>query len=322
VGRARAKIEPSCADLDKKKKKLELKNSFQSGYEMFDQKHCDQPVIIYEAGSRSRIGFCRSMVGMASNIIRSWELIKQLFIRDYLAAYKKTFLGITWIAISPVLGIISWLFMNAAGILRPGETNVPYPVYLLLGTTIWGLFMGFYQSAAATLSVGQSFILQVNYPHEVLLVKQALEQVANFCMALVLNLLILLLFGICPSWKICLLPLVVLPLFFLGAGLGLIISVTGVVATEVRRACDMGLGFMIFLTPVIYTTSAANPMFRPFFQWNPLTHLINAARDTILYGRIPDPHAFAWSSLFTLIFFVVACRLFYVSEQRVIEKLF
>jgi lipopolysaccharide transport system permease protein len=291
---------------------------------MYDQ-HSGQPepaIVLYEPGSRRLVGFWWSLACMAVNIVRSRELIKHLFIRDYLAAYKKTFLGIIWIVISPLLGIISWLFMNAAGILRPGETNVPYPVYLLLGTTIWGLFMGFYQSAAATLTVGQSFILQVNYPHEVLLVKQALEQVANFCMALVLNLLILLLYGICPSWKICLLPLVVLPLFFLGAGLGLVISVVGVVATEVRRACDMGLGFMIFLTPVIYTTSAANPMFQRFFQWNPLTHLINAARDTILYGLIPDPRAFAWSSLFALIFFVVACRLFYVSEQRVIEKLF
>src|SRR5665648_23611 len=109
-------------------------------------------VVIYEQNSRKRVGFLRSLVYMASNIFRSRELIKQLFVRDYLAAYKKSFLGITWIAISPILGIASWLFMNAAGILRPGDTVVPYPVYVLLGITIWGLFMGFYQSATATLT--------------------------------------------------------------------------------------------------------------------------------------------------------------------------
>lgn len=278
-------------------------------------------VVIYEQNSRKRIGFLRSLVCMASNIIRSRELIKQLFLRDYFASHKKSFLGITWIAISPIIGIVSWLFMNAAGILRPGDTAVPYPVYVLLGTSIWGLFMGFYHSAAGTLATGQAFILQVNYPHEALLVKQALEQVANFFVALAINVVILLLFGVRPSWMTCFLPIVVLPLFFLGAGLGLIMSVAGVVATEIKRVCDLGLGFLIFLTPVIYTASAVHPMFRPLLQWNPLTYLVNAARETILFGRIPNPEAFAWSSLFAFVFFILGCRLFFISEERVIEKL-
>jgi lipopolysaccharide transport system permease protein len=290
---------------------------------MYDQNlgQSGSAVVLYESGSRGRVGFWRSLLCMVINVVRSRELIKQLFVRDYLSAYKKSFLGITWIAISPMLGIISWLFMDAAGIMHPGDTSVPYPVYVLIGTTTWGLFMGFYHSSAATLTAGQSFILQVNYPHEILLIKQALEQLANFCMSFVVSLVVLFLFGVCPSWKICFLPLVVLPLFFLGAGLGLLMSVVSVVATEIKRVFDSGLGFLIFLTPVFYTTSAANPMFHRFFQWNPLTHMINAVRDTILYGRIPDPQAFALSSLLAFALFVLACRLFFVSEQRVIEKL-
>jgi hypothetical protein len=77
----------------------------------------EPPMVTYEPGSRRRVRFWRCLLSMAINLVGSRELIKQLFIRDYLSAYKKSFLALTWIAISPLLGIISWLFMNAAGIL-------------------------------------------------------------------------------------------------------------------------------------------------------------------------------------------------------------
>jgi len=268
------------------------------------------------------MGFWTSLAIMAGNIFRSRELIRQLFIRDYLAVHKKSFLGFAWIVLAPVVATLSWLFMNAAGVLQPGKTDVPYPVYVLLGTTLWGLFTGFYQSATQILTTAQGYILQVHYPHEALLVKQALEQVVNFAAALAVNFLAFLWFGIRPSWMLVLLPLTTLPLFFLGAGLGLIIAVLGVVATEFRRLCEVGLGLVLFITPVLYNPAALGPSFQAVLRWNPLTHLIDTARSTMLSGTVPDPAAFALSTLFALGVFLVAWRLFYVSEHRVIEKLF
>ena len=277
---------------------------------------------IYTSDTRRRTGFWRSLAGMSDNIICSRELIWQLFIRDYLAVHKKSFLGFTWIVLAQVVATLSWLFMNAAGVLQPGTTSVPYPVYVLLGTTIWGLFTGFYQSATQTLTAAQSYILQVRYPHEVLLVKQALEQALNFAAALLVNVLAFLWFGVRPSWMLVLLPLTTLPLFFLGAGLGLIIAVLGVVAVEFKRVCEVGLGLLLFLTPVLYNPAALGPRFQAILHWNPLTHLIDTARSTMLTGTVPDPLAFGLSSLFALAVFLIAWRLFYVSEHRVIEKLF
>ncbi len=279
-------------------------------------------VVLYTADSRRRTGFWRSLAGMAGNICRARELIRQLFIRDYLAVHKKSFLGLAWIVLAPVVATLSWLFMNAAGVLQPGTTGVPYPVYVLLGTTLWGLFTGFYQSATQTLTAAQSYILQVRYPHEVLLVKQALEQTVNFAAALAVNLLAFLWFGVRPSWLLLLLPLTTLPLFFLGAGLGLIMAVLGVVAAEFKRLCEVALGLMLFITPVLYNPAALGPRFQEVLRWNPLTHLLDTARSTMLAGTVPDPLAFACSSLFALAVFLLAWRLFYVSEHRVIEKLF
>src|SRR5450759_195944 len=108
-------------------------------------------ITIYEPNQRTKMGFFTIWFLMVKNILNSRDLIFQLFKRDFFMAYKKSLLGITWIFISPIIGIVSWVFMNAAGILTPGNVGIPYPAYVLLSSSIWGLFMGFYSSAAGTL---------------------------------------------------------------------------------------------------------------------------------------------------------------------------
>ena len=50
---------------------------------------------IYEPNQRAKVGFFRTWLVMFKNIISARELIWQLFRRDFLMAYKKSFLGTT-----------------------------------------------------------------------------------------------------------------------------------------------------------------------------------------------------------------------------------
>jgi len=278
-------------------------------------------ISVYEPNQRQKIGFIKSLIVMFNNICSSKELIWQLFKRDFIAVYKKSFLGVAWLFIAPILGIISWVLMNATGILNPGDTGIPYPAYVLLSTSIWGLFMGFYSSAGGTLGAGSGFIMQVKYPHESLLIKQVAQHLATFIIGFAMNIVVLLIFGVVPSWKIVLFPIVALPLFFLGSGIGLINAVVSVVAVEIQRIVDTFFGFLIFLTPVIYSPNFSNSFLKTVTEVNPLTYLIGGVRDTIVYGRIEHFDKFIYASIFSFIVFMFSWRLFYVSEEKVIEKM-
>jgi lipopolysaccharide transport system permease protein len=281
----------------------------------------DRSVAIYEPFSRQELGFFRTWVLMGRNIARSRDLIYQLFRRDFLATYKKSFLGIIWVVVAPMLGIASWVIMNAAGVLQPGNVGIPYPAYVLLSTSIWGLFIGFYSAAAGTLAAGNGFILQVKYSHEVLLVKQLAQHLAGFLITFALNLLVLLAFHVLPSWKIVFFPILILPLLFLGSGLGLIIGVFGVVTSEVQRAADVLFGLLIWVTPVIYSQNIRNPILQEVVRWNPLTYLVGGIRDVVIYGRLDDARPFLISSAGSFLLFLVAWRLFFLTEDRVIERM-
>ena len=261
---------------------------------------------------------------------RSRELIWQLFKRDFLASYKKSFLGISWIFISPIIGIVSWVLLQRTGVLNAGAMKIDYVPYVLLGTTMWGLFMGFYNAAQNTLQAGKNLVMQISYPHEALLVKQVAQQLANFLITLGVAMLVMIIYGLWPPWQTIFLPLVVLPLFFLGAGIGLIGSMVSIVAVDLTKLANVVLGLLMWVTPIIYAAEDLDPLLQTLVEWNPLTYLVCSARDILLDGRLYEPTLgfSAGSSLgyfasagLSFILFMMSWRLFFVSEDRLTERM-
>jgi lipopolysaccharide transport system permease protein len=278
-------------------------------------------ITVYRPNMRHELGFLETWAVMSRNVWRARELIWQLFKRDFFAAYKKSFMGKAWLFIAPLMGIVSWTFLQLSGVLTPGDVGIPYPAYVLVGTSMWGLFMGIYYAASGTLNAGKDLILQVNFPHEAMLFKQVAQTLAGFVITFAMNLVVLLCFKVLPSWGVLLLPAVALPLFFLGAAMGLMIAMIGVVAMDVSRFVDMAMAFMMYLTPVIYAAETPPRLVQVIIRWNPLTYLVCSCRDIMIYGRLYEPKGYFISAGISLFLFLVSWRLFYVSEDKLVERM-
>ena len=124
--------------------------------------------------------------------------------------------------------------------------------------------------------------------------------------------------------------MVALPLFFLGAGIGLIGSMIAVVAVDLTKLANIVLGLLMWITPIIYTDSHQNDLLQTLIEWNPLTYLVCSARDIVLYGRLYIPIegisagstvGFWISAGLTFLLFMMSWRLFFVSEDRLTERM-
>jgi lipopolysaccharide transport system permease protein len=280
-----------------------------------------QPITVYRPNMRHELGFFQTWAVMCRNIWGARELVWQLFKRDFTAGYKKSFMGLTWILISPLLGIVQWVFLQLTGMWQPGDVGIPYPAYLLLGTSMWGVFMGFYGAAASTLGAGGGLLMQVNYPHEALLFKQIAQFLANFLISFVMNIAVLLFFKVVPSWGIFLFPIVALPLLFLGVAMGLIVAMIAVVAVDLNSFIGIGMRLLMWATPVVYSSQIENPYLQLAIRWNPLAYLVCSCRDIIIYGRLYHPTGYFIAATLSFIAFMISWRLFYVSEDRLIERM-
>ncbi len=281
----------------------------------------EKNVRVYRPNQRHKTSFAQTLAIMAKNAADSKELIWQLFKRDFFANHKKAFLGIIWVVLMPIFGVASWIFFKMTGMLAPGEVGIPYPAYVLIGTSMWGLFLGFFTSSSQTLSSVSNIIMQVHFPREALLLKQTAVQLANFLAVILLNLIVLIAFGVIPSPWAIFFPLIILPLFFLGAGLGLIVSLVSVVAIDIERVITAVMGLLLFTVPIVYSDSVNAPLLQLVITYNPLTYLVCSARDIIIYGTLYNPTIFFLCSAISFFFFLVACRLFYLTEEKVIEKM-
>jgi len=103
--------------------------------------------------------------------------------------------------------------------------------------------------------------------------------------------------------------------------MGLVVSVIGVVATDLQKGFDFLLGMVLYITPIIYSPNVENHFLQSIIQWNPLTYLVGGVRDMIVYGRIEHIDRYIYASIFAMIVFVFSWRLFFVSEEKVIEKM-
>ncbi len=277
---------------------------------------------VYEPHARTRLGWFSTWKVLLSNAWDSRNLIWQLFRRDFLMQYKKSFLGMTWLVINPLIAILSWVFYDATGVLTPGEVGIPYPAYVLLSTSIFTLWPSFQGAVAQTLEAGKSFVNQVAYNHDALLFKQLLSQFAQFGINFTVNLAVLLLFGVVPSWMMLLAPLLILPLVFLGTALGLVLALSQVVFPDFNRLVNLGVSLVMFVTPVVYSEKVSSPLLAMIVRYNPLTYIVGGIREAILYGTMQHWDIYLYLTGAFFLMFLFFWRLFYVAEEKVIEKIY
>jgi lipopolysaccharide transport system permease protein len=112
-----------------------------------------------------------------------------------------------------------------------------------------------------------------------------------------------------------------LPLFFMGASIGLVISVVNTATIDASKLAGYMLNLCMYLTPIIYSKSIEGSLLGSIIYWNPLSYLISGARDMIFFGHVDNPSGYWISAAISVILFLISWRFFYVSERLVIEKL-
>lgn len=255
------------------------------------------------------------------NIKKYRYLIFQLVRVDILAGYKKSYIGIFWMVIYPILSVIIWIIMNSAGIIQPGEATVPYPAYVLLSTSIWGFFIGIYQATSQIILGGGRMMIMNKFPQEVLIMNKLIVHIILFCIPFIVNIVVLLLYGVRLSWMSLLFPLSLIPLLMAGMAIGLVVAVLRVVSVDIVSVIDEFLKVLMFLTPIVYTPKLNISGLATFIEWNPLTYLVGFSRDLLIEGSFYEIQSYLICSLSAFFAFIIAFIFFQTIGPKVLERL-
>ncbi len=98
------------------------------------------PIVVYTPESK-----LRSPVTMAKemwkDLLTSRELAWRLMVRDISAQYRQSLLGIYWAFLPPLATALVFVILNSRKIINIGETDTPYPAFVMFGTVLWQVFV-------------------------------------------------------------------------------------------------------------------------------------------------------------------------------------
>jgi lipopolysaccharide transport system permease protein len=245
------------------------------------------------------------------------DLIRYKVYAELSAEAARTFLGILWWLIEPVLYMSVFYLIFGVIFQRGGEGFV---YFLLVGLVVWKWFDSSIRSGMVSLTTNAAVIQQVYQPKFIFPLSVVLINTVKFLFVLLLLLLFLLIAGkpLSISW-LALLPLI-------GVQFVLITGIASVCATvipfipDLKWVVDNGLTMLFFLSGVFFDINVLPEHFQDWLVLNPMAVLINGYRSALLLGQMPDWGHLFWVLLFSCVLIVVAMRVF-KRYDRVYPKL-
>jgi len=246
-----------------------------------------------------------SNIPILSNFYHYFYLISKMAQREVAARYRGSFLGLFWSVLTPIimLPIYTFVFSYVFKARWGADNSDPYEFALQLftGLMIFNIFSECLSRAPNLVTENINYVKKVVFPLEILPWISLITALFHaFINLLVLSCFMLLLqhnIGLNALWF----PLICLPLIFLILGLSWLLASLGVFIRDLSQVLSMLLTALMFMSPIFYPISALPDSIRGYIFLNPLTLIVNQAREVLIYNHPPDFIALGYYMLLSLI---------------------
>jgi len=215
------------------------------------------------------------------------DLLRNLVTRDLKVRYKNSIFGFAWSLLNPLflMVVLSVVFTVAFERSTPVEN---FPAFLIVGLIAWNFTSSSLSRAVNSVIENKQLVNKVFFPREVIPASVVLANFVHFVLAIPVLVVILMVLGVMPTFKILLLPPLMLIHLELVLGLALFVSCVNVFFRDMGVAMDVLLQAWFFATPIIYHHWILPLWLQKPVMANPLAAIITAYRDILLLDRFPD----------------------------------
>ena len=226
------------------------------------------------------------------SLCQNSDLIKASVRRDVLARYRGSILGLFWSFLNPLLMLLIFTFVFSVIFqARWGEASaskVEFGLILFIGLIMFNLFSETLQRAPDLITANTNYVKKVVFPLEILPLVSVLSAIFHASISLVAWLLVYAVFVGTPQVSAFYLPLILLPVCVFLFGFSLFLAALGVYLRDVSQIIGPMMTALLFLSPVFYPVTSFPEEYRFILYLNPLTVIVEQARDILFWGKIPN----------------------------------
>ena len=235
-----------------------------------------------------------SLLALSRSLWRNRQLILQMTKREVVGRYKGSAMGLAWSFFNPVLMLVvytfvfSEIFQSRWGGIGGDDSKTQFAVVLFVGMIVLNLFSEVINRAPILILANVNYVKKVVFPIEILPVVTMGAALFHSVISLCVLLAAFALFNGYLQWTAVLTPLVLLPIVILTLGLAWLLASLGVFLRDVGQTIGIITTVLMFLSPVFYPVTAVPERFRSFIMSNPLTFIIEQAREVLIWGHLPN----------------------------------
>jgi len=257
---------------------------------------------------------------MWRDLLKSHELAWSLFVRDIKSQYRQSVLGYVWVFLPPIAMTLTFVLLKSQQVFQIGDTSIPYPAYVLVGTLLWQNFVDAMRSPLRMVTQSRDILIKINFPREALV----LAGVGTVFFAVLVRLILLVpvffFYRVELGPSTLLFPIGLLGGCCLGLTFGILLTPVGVLYKDIDNALNIVVGFWFLLTPVVYPP-AKEGLMAALAKFNPASPVILTARDWMFSQPAAYAAGFYWITAIAFVFLLFGWFVYRVALPHLIARL-
>jgi ABC-type polysaccharide/polyol phosphate export permease len=245
------------------------------------------------------------------DLFRYRDLVWQFVISSIKTRYKRSFLGVIWTLLNPLL-TMTVLTIVFSSFFRTVER---YPAYVLSGIIVWNYLSSTTSASMQNMVLSGTLLSRIYVPKSVFAVSAAGAGMVNLGLSLIPLFIIALVTGV----KIKLAVLAMIPGMFLlvlfALGLSLLLQTAAIFFADMIPVYEVFLTLWYFITPVLYPVDIIPQRYLTIFKLNPMYHIVRVVRAPLFEGIIPGWDTWVIAALSAVAMFIIGSLLF-TSKSR------
>ncbi len=226
-------------------------------------------------------------------------LLKELVIKGIKLKYRRSYLGLVWTLLEPLLTTLVLWFVFCSLL---GRGDALYPVYILTGRLIYSCFSSASKIAMRSIRSNQAMIKKVYVPKYLYPLSSVLYNYILFLLSLIILAATSIVLGVHFTWHLVELFLPLIILFVMSIAAGLILSTVCVFFRDLEYLWDVLLMLIMYCSAIFYYIDRIGSA-KAVIRWNPLYCIISNFRCALMeQGSIFTSSSYGISNLSMLIY--------------------
>lgn len=212
-------------------------------------------------------------------------VIRELTSREIKRKYARSYLGILWSVLNPLLSmaVLSLIFTQMFS-----RSIDNYPIYYLSGMILWQLFTGATNAAMTALVDNKMMLIKVKLPMEIFILARVYTALVNLGYSLIAYAVMLLVFRVELSWAMLYAPVIIFFLLVFSLGLSYILATAYVFFGDVKHLYSVILTLWMYCSALFYPAEQLTGFIHVVIINNPIYNYITCLRSIVLDRRLPS----------------------------------